>query len=65
MPRQWLLTCAERGKVDLQQHRHDHQPDQHGDRQIDLRHGRRAEGMEQARHGLAERDADDDAERHP
>ena len=65
MPRQWLLHLPERGEVDLQQHRHDHQPDQHRDRQIDLRHRRRAERMEHARHSLAERDADDDAERDP
>ena len=65
IPRQWLLDLPERGQVDLEQHRHDHQPDQHSDRQIDLRDRRRAERMEQARHGLPERDADDDAERDP
>ena len=56
---------SERGKIDLQQHRHDHQPDQHGDRQIDLRDRRRAERMKHAGHGLPEDDADDDAERDP
>ena len=50
MPRQCSLDLPERGEVDLEQHRNDHQPDQHGDRQIDFRHRRRAERVE---HGWA------------
>ena len=58
-----VAHLSERGEVDFQQHRHDHQPDQHGDRQIDFRHCRSAERMEHARHGLPEANADDNAER--
>ena len=43
-----LPHLPERAEVDLEQHRHDHQPDQHRDRQVDLRHRRRAEHMEHA-----------------
>ena len=32
MPRQCSLHLTKRPEVDLQQHRNDHQPDQHGDR---------------------------------
>jgi hypothetical protein len=32
-----LADLAERAKVDLQQHRHNHEPDEDSDRQIDLR----------------------------
>ncbi len=46
IPFQCAPTCAERGEVDLEQHRNDHQPDQHRDRQIDLRDFGRAERME-------------------
>jgi hypothetical protein len=60
-----LTHLAQRGEIDLEQHRHDHEPDQHRDRQIDLRHGRVADPMKDARQQLAERDADDDTERHP
>ena len=60
-----LTDLAQRGEIDLEQHRHDHQPDQHRDRQIDLRHGRIADDVEHARQQLAEGDAGDDAERHP
>ena len=60
-----LTDLAQGGEIDLEQHRHDHEPDQHGDRQIDLRHRRVADDVEDARHQLAEGDADDDAERHP
>ena len=49
MPRQWLRTCPSAAEIDLEQHRNDHQPDQHRDRQVDLRDRRRAERMEQAR----------------
>ena len=60
-----LTHLAQGREVDLEQHRHDHKPDEHRDRQIDLRHGRVADDMKDARQQLAERDADDDAERHP
>jgi len=62
IPRQCL---SERGKVDLQQHRHDHQPDQHGNRQIDFRDCRRAKRVEHAWQGLPEANADDNAKRDP
>jgi len=44
MPRQ-LADLAQSGQIDLQQHRHDHEPDQHRDRQIQLRHGCIADQM--------------------
>ena len=53
MPRQCASHLSERSQVDLQQHGNDHQPDQHRDRQVDLRDGRRAERMEHARHRRA------------
>ena len=65
MPRQCWPTSAQRARIDLQQHRHDHQPHQDGDRQVHLRDRRVADRMEHAGHGLAERDAGDDAERDP
>jgi hypothetical protein len=61
MPRQ---CCApgQRGEVDLQQHRDDHQPDQQGDRQVDLGDFHAAPmAWNRAGKELAERDADDDA----
>jgi hypothetical protein len=60
-----ISHLSERGKVNFQQHRHDHQPDQHGDRQIDFRHCRSAERMEHAGHGLPKANADDNAKRDP
>ena len=60
-----LPHLAQGGEIDLEQHRHDHEPHQHRDRQIDLRHRRIADDMKDAWQQLAERDADDDAERHP
>jgi hypothetical protein len=62
MPRH-LADLAQSGQIDLQQHRHDHAPDQHRDRQIQLRHGCIADQMKDQQ--LAEGDTDDDAERHP
>ncbi len=41
------FDLTECGKIDLQQHGYDHQPDQHGNRQVDLRDRCRAERMEQ------------------
>ena len=60
-----LPDLAERGEVDLEQHRHDHQPDQRRHRQVDPGDLRRADGVEEAGQELAEGDAGDDAERHP
>ena len=48
MPRQCSRTCAERGEIDLQQHRDDHQPDQHRDRHVDLGDLGRAEAWNSA-----------------
>ena len=48
MPRQCRPTSPQRGEVDLEQHRHDHQPDQGRHRQVDLRDLGAAEGVEQA-----------------
>ena len=42
-------TSSKRREIDLEQHRDDHQPDQHRDRQIDLRDRCGAERMEDAR----------------
>ncbi len=55
----------DRAEVDLQQHRNDHQPDQRGDRQVDVRHLGVADGMEQPGKQMAERHARNDAERDP
>ena len=60
-----LPHLSERGEVDLEQHGNDHQPHQHGDGQIDLRHRRPADGAEDGGDRLSERDAGDDAERDP
>ena len=56
---------TQRAEVNLQQHGDDHQPDENGNRQIDLRHRRRAEGMKHARQGLPQDNAYDNAECHP
>src|ERR1700722_8467500 len=60
-----LADLAQRGGVDLEQHRDNHQPDQYGDRQIDLGYRRLAESMKDARHHLAQDHSGYDAERHP
>ena len=66
IPRQCSVTCDERGEVDLDQHRNDHQPDQHRDRQIDLGDLGGADRLEQRpAPAMAERDAGDDAEADP
>jgi hypothetical protein len=56
---------VQRAEIDLEQHRHDHQPDQHGDRNIDLGHGHAAERLEGRRQQPAERNTGDDAQRDP
>ena len=60
-----LLDLPKRAKVDLEQHRDNHEPDQHGDRQIDLGDRRRANGVEDGGYRLTEDNARDDAERDP
>jgi hypothetical protein len=62
-PRQCSRTWT--SEVDLEQHRYDHEPDQHGHRQIDLRHLRARDYAEEARHDVPERNARDDAEGNP
>ena len=57
IPRQYCRTSTERGKIDLDQHRHDHQPDQHRDRQIDLGDFGRADRMEHPWHDVAKNNA--------
>jgi hypothetical protein len=53
----------ERRQIDLEQHRNDHQPNQHRHRQIDVRDFRCAEQMKNTRYQMAESNADHDAER--
>ena len=65
MPRQCSRTCAERGEIDLHQHRDDHQPDQHRHRQIDLGDFGRADDVEDAGEEMAKRHAGDDAQSDP
>jgi len=55
----------QRAEIDLEQHRYDHQPDQHGDRDVDLGDRHAAEHVKRRGQQAAEHDADDDAERHP
>lgn len=52
-------------KIDLQQHGHDHQPDQKRDGQIDLGKFHSAEGLKGRRKKIAKQDAGGDAERYP
>ena len=59
-----LLTC-QGGKVDLEQHGNDHQPDQHRNRQIDLGDFRRADDLKYRGEEMAERNAGGDAQRDP
>ena len=65
IPRQWRPTCPKAVRSIFEQHRHDHEPDQHRHGNIDLRHGRFTERVKDAGQQLAERNTDDDAERHP
>jgi hypothetical protein len=57
-----LVQCAD---VDLQQHRDDHQPDQHRHRQVDLGHLHASDRLERGREPVAEGNTGNDAERHP
>jgi hypothetical protein len=56
---------AQRAEVDLQQHRDDHQPDQHGDRQVHLRQLHAAQRREAARQQVSQQGAGDDAQQNP
>ena len=60
-----VAHLAECRQVDLEQHRHDHQPHQHGNRQIDFRHGCCAKRVEHIRQDLPQRNPDDDTKRNP
>ena len=60
-----LPHFAQGGEIDLEQHRHDHEPHQHRDRQIDLCHRGITDDAKDTWQHLTERDADDDAKRHP
>ncbi len=60
-----LADLAERGKVDLDQHGNDHEPDQGRHRQIDVGDFHRADRMKYAWRQMAEDDAGDDAQRDP
>jgi len=55
----------QRAEIDLEQHRHDHQPDQHRNRNVDLGGRHAAERLERRRQQAAEHDAGNDAERDP
>jgi hypothetical protein len=60
-----LANLPKRRKINLQQHRHDHQPDQDCDRQIDLRDFDTADNVKHGRGGMAEENTDEDAEEYP
>ena len=60
-----LTDFAERGKVDLDQHGNDHEPDQGRHRQVDLGDFRRADRMKYAWREMAEDNARDDAQGDP
>lgn len=57
-----LTQC---GKVDLEEHGNDHQPDQHSHRQVDAGDLSRAYRLEHTRHKMAKRDAYNDAQCNP
>ena len=52
-------------QVNFQQHRYDHEPDEDGDRQIDMCQCCRSKRVEQAWNDLAQPNSRDDAERDP
>src|SRR5450755_899975 len=56
------MQCAE---VDLDEHRHDHQPDQQTDRNVDVRDLESCEHLEGSRRKLPQRNTGDDAQRNP
>ncbi len=54
IPRQCFADRAEGSEVDLDEHRHNHQPDEHGDRQVDLRDLDGTHGVEDSRRQMPE-----------
>jgi len=56
---------AHRGEVDLQEHQDDHQPDQHGQGQVDIGHFQPADGLKLARKHLPVRDPGNNAKGNP
>jgi hypothetical protein len=56
---------AQRRKVDLDQHRDDHQPDQHRHRQVHIRNLGGSDGLEERRKDIAEADTSHDAKGDP
>ena len=47
-----LPDLAKGGEIDLEQHRHNHQPDENGDRDVDLRDGCLAEHVKGTRKSI-------------
>jgi hypothetical protein len=62
MPRQCLPTCPSDAKVDLDQHRNDHQPDQHRNRQVHTGDLSGSDCLEERRKGIAKADAGNNAQ---
>ncbi len=60
-----LPTPRIAAKSILQHHRVDHEPDQHGDRQVDVMHLESAKETDQRGHRQANRHATDDTQRNP
>ena len=60
-----LRNAPEGGRIDLDQHRNDHEPDQKRDWQIDLGDFGRAYGLKDAGEEMPERDAEHDTHRDP
>ena len=60
-----LTNFAERGKVDFDQHRNNHEPDQSRHRQVDLGDFRRADRMKCAWRQMTEDNARNDAQCDP
>src|SRR6185312_12793652 len=60
-----LLNLAERGKVDLDEHWYDHQPDQYRHWQVDLRDLGSSDRLEHSREKMTQHDAGHHAQRHP
>jgi hypothetical protein len=61
-----LLSDPVQGtEIDFEQHRHDHQPDQNGDRYVDFGQGQPAKRLKWRGYQLTEDYAGDDTEGHP
>ena len=65
MPFTWRRISPQGAKVDLHQHRNDHDPDENADRQVHLGHREIADELKGAGENLTERNPDDNAEEHP